>query len=116
MFSAYFVEITAAPILAGRMFESEKDSLKLCENASTTFRALWERGLLERVSTLIGEDVLHFNRLHPALRVFATEQFVDAESTKVQFRNSMSFLALRAEQKLRLDAIIARMALFALPD
>ncbi len=115
-FTAFFVDFTAAPVLEGKMYETEEEIAALWERASDTLYTLWERGLLERVTIPLEEENSYLYRLNPALGIFAKERLTDVETVKETYLQSMNNLALVADEEITKDPIMATIVLRSMPD
>ena len=73
IFVAFFAINMAAPTLAGRWPEDENEDTLQQDTAQKIVHALWERGLLERLTLPLENDNFYLYRLHPALNEFAAE-------------------------------------------
>ncbi|NOH03088.1 MAG: tetratricopeptide repeat protein [Chloroflexi bacterium] len=116
VFSAFFVDFTAAPVLENRPPKTNEEFQQMLPNAKSTLHALWERGLLERTLLLMEDENFPLYRLHPALGFFARERLTETETIKENYWKSMSNFVGIAEEQITKSPIMARISFSAIPD
>ena len=116
VFTAFFVDFTAAPVLENKMFETDEEVTAMRERASNTLHTLWERGLLEQSLIPLEKENFYLYRLHPALGIFAKESLTDVEIVKENYWQSMSNLARMGEEQITKSPLMAQIVLRAVPD
>jgi|CXWL01.1.fsa_nt_gi tetratricopeptide (TPR) repeat protein len=115
VFTAFFTDLTAAPVLAGKMYETEEEIEAMCAHARSILHNLWEHAILERDINHLRDS--YFYRLHPALRIFAKGQLAgDAKNVLGNYFRSMRNLSMLAEEQITKSPLIAQIAMRALPD
>lgn len=115
VFIAFFVEFTAAPVLENRLPEDDEIE-QILKKTSNTLHALWERGLLERVTHRFTEENYYMYRLHPVLSHFAKINLTDTDVVKENYWQSMNYLAGVANEEISKNPFIARITMSAMPD
>ena len=84
IFVAFFAAYMVAPTLAGG-WPADEDEDKLQQAAARKIvHALWERGLLERLTLPLQDENFYLYRLHPALGQFAAERLLPEELPAAQ--------------------------------
>ena len=116
VFIAFFVGFTAAPVLESKMFETEEEVVAMRERASNTLHALWERGLLERLTLTLENENFYLYKLHPTLGLFAKQRLTDAKTTHKYYWQSMNNFADIADEQITKSALIAQITSRAMPD
>ena len=116
IFTAFFAELTAAPVLENRIPENNEDFQKMRPKTSSTLNMLWERSLLERIVIPLVKENYGLYRLPSVLRLFAQEQLTEVEEAKETCWQSLNNLARIAAEQIKSDALIAQISWGALPD
>jgi tetratricopeptide (TPR) repeat protein len=116
VFTAFFADFTAAPVLENKWFESDEELKEIRPQVNNTLHALWERGLLERTAIPLAEENVYLYRLHPALGYFAKERLTEVETVMENYWQSMYALARVAEAQITQSPLMARIVSSALPD
>ena len=123
VFVAYFAAYMVAPTLAGKWPENEGQDKAQQDTAQNMVHALWERGLLERLTLPLEHENFHLYRLHPALNPFAAERVVpeDLPAMRETHFRAMRQLASRSYPASEGGGIygssfLSTMAHVALPD
>jgi tetratricopeptide (TPR) repeat protein len=116
VFTAFFADFTAAPVLENKWFESDEELEEIRPQVNNTLHALWERGLLERTAIPLAEENVFLYRLHPALGYFAKERLTEVETVMENYWQSMKMLAGAAEEQITQSPLMARIVSSALPD
>lgn len=107
IFTAYFFELTAMPILENEFPKNQDEQKQAQSRTAKILRNLWEHGLLERTSLAFTEENFYLYRLHPALSFFAKERLSDNKIIKERFWSSMNSLAHIAEELISQSPLIA---------
>jgi hypothetical protein len=107
IFTAYFFELTAMPILENEFPKNQDEQKQAQSRTAKILRNLWEHGLLERTSLAFTEENFYLYRLHPALSFFAKERLSDNKMIKERFWSSMNSLAHIAEELISQSPLIA---------
>ncbi|NCP88446.1 tetratricopeptide repeat protein, partial [bacterium] len=84
VFVAYFPQFTAAPVLENKWPENEDEDNAMRSRADNTLHALWERGLLERLTLPLQNENFHLYRLYPALNLFVAERVLPEDMPAIQ--------------------------------
>lgn len=116
MFIAFFLSLTAAPVLENEQPESENKYQMIHDKAENTLHVLWEHGLLERVIIGFQDKNYFMYRLHPALGLFARERLTDIKGAKENYRKSMNVFVRIAAYQIEKSPLMAQIALRAIPD
>lgn len=114
VFVAFFVDVTAAPVLENRFPATDEEIEQMYPNANRMLNALWERGLLERTST--PDKNIYMYRLHPTLGIIVREQLIDLESVRENYWKSINRFARIAEEQRNRSFFISQIALRSAPD
>ncbi|MEK6753326.1 MAG: tetratricopeptide repeat protein [Chloroflexota bacterium] len=116
VFTAFFVDFTAAPVLENRFPESQEEFKQMLPKANNLLHTLWERGLLERTTIPLGEENFYLYRLHPTLGFLAQAKLTNAEMVQENFWQSMNNLARAAEDEINKSPFMVQIASRAMPD
>ena len=117
VFSAFFLDLIATPIIENRFpdLENGEQPLDMLPDARNKLHALWERGLLERV-LLLEEKNSYLYRLHPTIRLFAKTKLANADTIQEIFELSMIILIHMAEEEIDKNPIMAQITSNAMSD
>jgi tetratricopeptide (TPR) repeat protein len=118
IFTAFFLDFTAAAVLEGRFLENTSEFLQMAPKINRTLHGLWERGLLERIILPLKEGNLYLYRLHPTIRNIAKERLtdIDKEMAKTNYWQSLDHLVGMAEENVSKSPFIAQIVFHAVPD
>ncbi|MFZ5905542.1 MAG: tetratricopeptide repeat protein [Chloroflexota bacterium] len=116
VFTAFFVDFTAAPVLENRVPENNEEFEQMRPKVKNILHALWEHGLLERIPLPLDEENIYLYRLHPALGVFAKARLTDTQTVQENYWQAMYQLAGVAEEQKMKSPTLAQIALRAVPD
>ncbi|MCC7118036.1 MAG: CHAT domain-containing protein [Anaerolineales bacterium] len=84
VFVSFFAAYMVAPTLAGKWPEDESDDESQQRAAQKSVHALWERGLLERLTLPLQNENFYLYRLHPALGQFAADRVLPEDLPAMQ--------------------------------
>ncbi|MFZ5909366.1 MAG: tetratricopeptide repeat protein [Chloroflexota bacterium] len=118
IFTAFFFDATAAPVLENGFPEKEEQYSEDKARTSSTLHALWERGLLERTEIPLEDGNHYLYRLHPVLNPFAQKLLPEneIESVKENYWKSIDNLARITNDHITKEPVVATIAYRSLPD
>lgn len=123
VFTAFFFDATAAPVLENNIPESEEEGKKSKTLAQNVLHTLWERGLLERAVIQLENDNIYLYRIHPTLNQFVAERIMPENILLTQgiYFSTINFLVSRAHPAspsggIYRDPVLATIVWFAMPD
>ncbi len=123
VFISFFAPLFAAPVIANRWYETKNEIDGQNVEAAKFSHALWERGLLERLTFPSGDGNIYLYRLHPALNGFAATYITADDLLTVQeiYWRAMCQLASLSYpgsegSGVYASSFLSTLAQFSLPD
>ncbi|MEW6085481.1 MAG: tetratricopeptide repeat protein [Chloroflexota bacterium] len=116
LFIAYFMAITAMPVIENGFPETEDDGKELATHTGNSLHALWERGLLERAVIPLEEENFYLYRVHPALRLFAKDHLTDSKVVIKNYRKSLHMFAEHVQSVVTKNPLLMTIAFYTISD
>lgn len=116
VFTAFFVDFTATPVLENHFPENEEEGEQTTIRVQNFLHMLWERSLLERVIIPLKGENLNLYRVHPSLRPFARKRLKDVKVVEENYWKSMSNLARIAAEEINSNMLVVNICLTSIPD
>jgi tetratricopeptide (TPR) repeat protein len=116
VFTSYFVDLTAAPVLGNRFPENREELIDISPESEVVLHTLWALGLLERVALFLDKINFTLYRIHPTLRIFAQEYLADVNAIYENYWLSMKNLTGLAEANISKSPLMAHITSSAIPD